>query len=91
MHMEQRYFPDFEFASAVPALALFLNAGDAFESYRDLEMDKLHYSVGFGLRVGATRSVQKVVNHINICFPIDSKYRKVLPGWRLTVTAKANL
>jgi hypothetical protein len=89
--LEQRWFPDVEFGTAVPALAVFLNAGDAFESYDEFDAEKLHYSAGLGLRIGATRSVQKVVNHINIAFPLDSKYRDLLDTWKLTVTAKGNL
>ncbi len=91
MQLEQRYFPNLEFGTAVPALAVFLNGGDVFPTRKDFEWDELHYSAGIGLRVGATRSVQKVVNHINISFPIDGKYRDILPGWRFTVLAKTSL
>ena len=33
----------------------------------------MHYAVGIGLRLGASRSVQKVVNKINIAWPIGEK------------------
>ncbi|MFC1584139.1 hypothetical protein ACFL5V_01185 [Fibrobacterota bacterium] len=91
MQLEQRYFPNLEFATGVPAFAAFLNAGDAFSSYRQFEWNSLHYSAGVGVRIGATRSVQKIVNHLNFSFPLDPKYRDILSSWRFTVTAKANL
>jgi hypothetical protein len=91
MEIEQRYFPDIEFGTAVPALAVFLNAGNTFEAYDKFEWSNLHYGAGFGIRIGATRSVQKVVNHLNLSFPLDSKYRRILDTWKFTLVAKATL
>lgn len=73
LEAEQRFFPAFEIGTVVPAMALFANAGNTFPAYSDFDWDKLHYSVGFGLRLGASKSTQKVVNHINFSWPIDEK------------------
>jgi hypothetical protein len=70
---EQRLFPTFEIGTVVPALAVFANAGNTFPGYSDFDWDKLHYSVGFGLRLGASKSTQKVVNHVNFSWPIGEK------------------
>lgn len=91
--LEQRYFPQFEFATAVPALALFLNGGKTWESYQDADLSNLYYSAGFGLRIGAVRSVQKIVQHLNVAFPLEPKYRENL-GWygmQLSLRATLNL
>jgi hypothetical protein len=71
--IEQRFFPTYEFGTVAPALALFLNAGNTYESYREVDLGDLHYAVGVGLRLGATRSTQKVVNHFNLTLPIGEK------------------
>lgn len=70
---EQRFFPPVEFGTLVPALAVFVNAGDAWDEGRRAPGD-LHYAAGVGLRLGATRSVQKVVNHINLTWPLGERH-----------------
>lgn len=70
---EQRLFPTFEAGTVVPALAVFLNAGNTFKSYEAFDPGKLHYSAGLGLRLGASKSTQKVVNHVNLSWPIGEK------------------
>jgi hypothetical protein len=69
---EQRFFPPWEFGTVVPALAVFVNAGNAWNG-DVLRVQDLHYAAGVGLRLGATRSVQKVVNHINLTWPLGEK------------------
>jgi len=70
---EQRYFPPFEFGTLVPAFAAFVDAGNTYSAYDSVDVRDLHYSVGIGLRLGASRSVQKVVNHIDVSWPINEK------------------
>lgn len=70
---EQRLFPRFEVGTVVPALAVFANAGNTFPEYDDFDADELHYSLGLGLRLGASKTVQKVVNHVNLAWPIGEK------------------
>lgn len=70
---EQRFFPPWEFATLAPALAVFVNAGNAWNGDALPQARDLHYAAGLGLRLGATRSVQKVVNHINLTWPLGEK------------------
>ncbi|MBF0430301.1 MAG: hypothetical protein HQK83_03420 [Fibrobacteria bacterium] len=91
IELEQRYFPNLEMGTVAPALAMFLNAGDAYAHYQDFEALGLHYSAGFGLRLGATRSVQQTVTHLNIAFPLDPKYRDILDTWKFTLLVKGSL
>ncbi len=70
---EQRFFPPWEFATLAPALAVFVNAGNAWNGDVRPQPGDLHYAAGLGLRLGATRSVQKVVNHINLTWPLGEK------------------
>ncbi len=85
---EQRVFPQFEFGTLVPALAVFANAGNTYPTYDDFDLNDLHYSLGFGLRLGASKSVQKVVNHINLSWPIGEKG---LSGPSFSIRAKKSL
>jgi hypothetical protein len=72
--LEQRFFPPVEFGTIVPALAAFAIAGDAWDGGAALPPGGPHYAAGIGLRLGATRSVQKVVNHFNLTWPIGEKH-----------------
>jgi hypothetical protein len=53
-----------------------------------VDLDDLHYGVGLGLRLGATRSTQKVVNHINVVWPIGEKN---LDSWSWGIRASKSL
>jgi hypothetical protein len=72
---EQRLFPTFEVGTIVPAFAVFVNAGNTYPSYSQFDLEDLHYSAGIGLRLGASKSVQKVVNHVNLSFPFESEFQ----------------
>lgn len=69
--VEQRYFPGFEFGTLVPAFAAYGNAGNTFPAYDAVHLGNLHYSVGIGLRLGLSKTVQKLVWHLNLSQPID--------------------
>ncbi|MDB5102748.1 MAG: hypothetical protein JWP91_437 [Fibrobacteres bacterium] len=88
LEAEQRLFPRFEIGTVVPAFALFLNAGNTFPGYSDFDPDKLHYALGFGLRLGASKSVQKVVNHVNLSWPVGEEH---LSGPVFSIRAKKSL
>jgi hypothetical protein len=86
--VEQRLFPTFEWLTMVPSFAAFLNAGNTFATAEAFDPGDLHYSVGLGLRLGRSKSTQKVVQHINVTFPIGDDY---LSGPVVSVLAKKNL
>jgi hypothetical protein len=86
--VEQRLFPTFEWLTMVPSFAAFLNAGNTFATAEAFDPGDLHYSVGLGLRLGRSKSTQKVVQHINVTFPIGDDY---LSGPVVSVLAKKHL
>ncbi len=77
MSAEQRLFTPWEMGTFIPAFAAFVNAGNTYKSYNVFDPQDLHYSVGLGMRLGASKSVQKVVNHLNFAWPLD---RRLLKG-----------
>ncbi len=85
---EQRFFPPFEFGTVVPAFAVFVNAGNTYDSPEAVNLKNMHYAAGLGLRLGATRSVQKVVNHINVVWPLGEKN---LSAWSWGIRASKSL
>lgn len=85
---EQRFFPGFEFGTLVPAFALFGNAGNTFPAYDEVDLGDLHYSVGVGLRLGFSKTVQKLVYHFNLSQPIGEPR---LPGPVFSLRVKQNL
>lgn len=91
--VEQRFFPSAEFATLVPAFAVFGNAGNTFASGSGADLQDLHYSAGFGLRLGLSKSTQKVVNHLNLSWPLDEGVRGPdwLLGGRISFLAKKTL
>ncbi len=89
--IEERFFPSFEIFTAIPVFAVFLNAGNTFSSSRELNLNGLHYSAGIGLRVGLTRSVQKIINHINLAIPLDRQTKVSFNNLVFSILAKTNL
>lgn len=85
---EQRWFPPLEFGTLVPALALFGNAGNTYPHFDDVDAGDLHYSVGLGLRLGLTKTVQKLVYHLNLSLPVDEER---LDGPTFSFRVKQNL
>ncbi|HAO99134.1 MAG TPA: hypothetical protein DCQ83_03720 [Fibrobacteres bacterium] len=85
---EQRFFPPFEFGTVVPAFAVFVNGGNTYRSQSAVDLSDMHYALGVGLRLGATRSVQKVVNHVNVVWPLGEKN---LSGWSWGIRASKSL
>ena len=85
---EQRLFPEWEWVTMVPAFAAFVTAGNTFPEWRDFETGALHWSAGFGLRLGRSKSTQKLVQHVNVNVPLGEP---LLPGVVVSVLAKKSL
>lgn len=68
--LEQRWFPDIELGTVVPVFAAFVNAGQTFGNFEDFEPRDMNVIAGFGTRLGMSKSVDGVVNHINISWPL---------------------
>lgn len=73
LEAEQRLFTGFEFGTVVPALAVFGNAGNTYPTYGDFDPGDLHYALGMGIRLGASKTVQKLVYHINLTQPVGEE------------------
>lgn len=85
---EQRLFPEWEWITMVPAFSAFVTAGNTFPQWREFDPENLHWSAGFGLRLGRSKSTQKLVQHWNVNFPLNEP---LLPGVVISVLAKKSL
>jgi len=72
---EQRYFPGFEILAQIPSFTAFLTAGQATDRLRAFEPKDLIYMAGIGLRVSNSKSVQGVVNHVNLSWPLNGELK----------------
>ena len=72
--LEQRWYPEFELLTFVPAFAAYFSAGNTFTGWRATDPGDLHYSAGMGLRLGRSKSTQKTVQHFNVNSPLGDKY-----------------
>ena len=68
--LEQRWFPQVEFATMVPVFTGYVNVGQTYASIRAFEPRDLQVMAGIGLRVGMSKSVDGVVNHFNLAWPV---------------------
>ena len=73
---EQRYFPGFEILTQIPSFAMFLAAGEATDRLHAFEPKDLLYVAGIGLRISSSKSVQGVVSHINLSWPLNGELGK---------------
>lgn len=87
--IEQRWFPAFEIGTLVPAFAAFLNGGNTFPTWDKFDPENLHYSVGVGLRIGLSKSTQKIVNHLNLSWPLEKDLSGAWP--HISIIAKGSL
>jgi hypothetical protein len=85
---EQRLFPEWEWVTMVPAFSAFVTAGNTFPAWRDFDPENLHWSAGLGLRLGRSKSTQKLVQHWNVNFPLGEP---LLPGVVISVLANKSL
>jgi len=72
---EQRYFPNFELLTQIPSFAVFLTAGQATDRLHAFEPRDLLYQAGIGLRASSSKSVQGVVSHINLSWPLNGELK----------------
>ncbi len=85
--LESRLLPAVEIFTVAPALTVFYVGGNTFPSVQDFSFNDLHHAVGFGLRLGLTRSAGSVINHINLSWPLE----KGLPKPVLSIQSKTTL
>ena len=90
---EVRWTPPIEAFTAVPALAAFAGAGRVGDRIRPLGSGEWHYGAGLGLRIGLTRSINSVVNHISIARPLGPEGGdwSETGSWMLSFGSKTSL
>lgn len=73
--LEFRYIPgpEWELGTIVPAFTTFVNAGGAWSTKLSSPWNDLDYRFGLGLRLGASKSVQGLINTLDLSWPLNSK------------------
>ena len=69
--LEQRWYPDVEVLTLLPVFAAFVNAGQTAPTWDKLLDRNLQWSAGISLRVGLSKSVEGVINHLNLVWPLN--------------------
>jgi len=72
--LEQRWFPSFEIGTIVPVFSAFVNAGQVFPTIDQLESRDFQVVTGLGLHLSMSKSVDGVVNHLNLSWPVRGPY-----------------
>lgn len=88
--LEQRMYPEWELATAIPVPAIFFSGGNGWEHIEEMDWRELEYSAGLGLRVGLSKSVLGIVNHLNVSWPLNGPREDGLQGAVFTITTEAN-
>ena len=71
--LEQRWFPNFEILTLAPVLVGFGSVGETASKIMDINRKDLIYVLGFGIRLVQTKSITRLVNKIDVSFPINGK------------------
>jgi len=90
---ELRWTPPLEALTAVPALAAFAGAGRVGDDIRPMGSGEWHYGAGVGIRLGLTRSINGIVNHLSISRPLGPEGGdwNDTRSWMLSFGAKQSL
>ena len=70
LNVEDRIFTPFRLYTFALGLALFADAGYVWPEDQEFSGRDLHASVGFGLRVGATKAAKGRVSRLDFAFPL---------------------
>ncbi len=81
--LEQRYFADFEIATLVPVFVAFASVGETAWKLDDINRKDLIYVLGFGARFIQTKSISRLVNKLDVSFPMNGE-RKGTPHFNIT-------
>lgn len=84
-NLEQRYFPNIEFATLVPVFVAFGSVGETAWKFGDINRKDLVYVLGFGARFVQTKSISRFVNKLDVSFPMNGA-RKGEPHFSITTT-----
>ena len=90
-YLEERWHPDFEFGTVVPVFALFGRAGGAWDAMDKVDVSEMEAAVGVGLRLGMSKSVNGVVNHLDVSWPVNGTLADGFAGARISLLAHTSL
>lgn len=79
---EQRWYPDIEFGTLIPVMALFLNAGNVYQDFDDFDPNDFYYTVGFSLNLGLSKSVDGIINKASLSWPLNGPLENGIKGIR---------
>ena len=70
-NLEQRWFPDFEILTLAPVVVVFGSVGETAARVMDIKRKDLIYVAGFGIRLAQTKSITRLINKIDVSFPLN--------------------
>ena len=70
-NLEQRWFPDFEILTLAPVVVAFGSVGETAPTIKDIRRKDLIYVAGFGIRLAQTKSITRLINKIDVSFPLN--------------------
>ena len=70
-NLEQRWFPDFEIFTLAPVVVAFGSVGETAASIKDIRRKDLIYVLGLGVRFAQTKSITRLINKIDVSFPLN--------------------
>ncbi len=76
--LEQRWFPGWELGTVLPVFTVFGDAGQVQSAMDSFAKDDMQYVVGLGMRLSMSKSIDGVVNHVNVSWPVNGPLRN---GW----------
>lgn len=83
--LEQRWFPNFEVVTLVPVFVAFASVGETAWELMDINREDLIYVLGFGARFAQTKSISRLINKLDVSFPMNGA-RKGEPHFSITTT-----
>ena len=77
--------------TVVPVFALFGRAGGAWNAMDKVDVSEMEAAVGVGLRLGMSKSVNGVVNHLDVSWPVNGTLADGFAGARISLLAHTSL
>ncbi|MBQ2559549.1 MAG: hypothetical protein II565_03010, partial [Fibrobacter sp.] len=84
-NLEQRWFPDVEILTLAPVVVVFGSVGETAARMMDINRKDLIYVAGFGVRLAQTKSISRLINKIDVSFPLNGA-RKGDAHYSITTT-----
>ena len=84
-NLEQRWFPDVEILTLAPVVVAFGSVGETAATVKDIRRKDLIYVAGIGVRLAQTKSISRLINKIDVSFPLNGA-RKAEAHYSVTTT-----